>query len=95
MVARATSALGQEVGKLFEQAVTESVREEVEARGHSIRPAKLKNGTGNVYQIDAVVFDANDDPVIIIDPKYIRYTKHNRDKGSWLCTAHYRDPLED
>ena len=28
MVARATSALGQEVGKLFEQAVTESVRSE-------------------------------------------------------------------
>ncbi len=47
------------------------------------------NGTGNVYQIDAVVFDADDAPVIIIDPKYIRYTKHNRDKGSWLCTAHY------
>ncbi len=21
--------------------------------------------------------------------KYIRYTKHNRDKGSWICTAHY------
>ena len=89
MVARATSALGQEVGKLFEWAVTETVREEVEARNHTIRPARLRNGTGNVYQIDAVVFDANDAPVIIIDPKYIRYTKHNRDKGSWLCTAHY------
>ena len=25
----------------------------------------------------------------MIDPKYIRYTKHNRDKGSWLCVAHY------
>lgn len=89
MVARATSALGQAVGKLFERAVTDTVRKEVEDRNHTIRPARLKNGTGNVYQIDAVVFDANDAPVIIIDPKYIRYTKHNRDKGSWLCTAHY------
>ncbi len=89
MVARATSALGQEVGKVFESAVIEAAREEVEARNYSIRPARLRNGTGNVYQIDAVVFDADERPIVIIDPKYIRYTKHNRDKGSWLCTAHY------
>lgn len=49
----------------------------------------MKNGTGNVYQIDAVVFNKAGEPLIIIDPKYIRYTKHNRDKGSWLCVAHY------
>lgn len=89
MVVRATSALGQEVGKLFENAVLESVQAEVESRNHLIRSARLRNGTGNSYQIDAVVFDANEQPVIIIDPKYIRYTKHNRDKGSWLCVAHY------
>lgn len=89
MVVRAASALGQEVGKLFENAVLESVRTEVENRNHSIRPARLRNGTGNSYQIDAVIFDANEHPIIIIDPKYIRYTKHNRDKGSWLCVAHY------
>ena len=83
------SALGQAVGKLFESAVVEGLRQEVEARGYSISPARLTNGTGNTYQIDAVVFDGDDNPVIIIDPKYIRYTKHNRDKGSWLCTAHY------
>ena len=89
MVARATSALGEAVGKLFETAVLETVRSTVEDRRHSIRPARLRNGTGNIYQIDVVVFDAQDRPVIIIDPKYIRYTKHNRDKGSWLCVAHY------
>ena len=89
MVARPTSALGEAVGKLFEKAVLESVRDTVELRNHSIRPARLRNGTGNVYQIDAVVFNADEQPVIIIDPKYIRYTKHNRDKGSWLCVAHY------
>ncbi len=74
MVARAASALGQEVGKLFESAVLESVRDEVEERSYSIRPARLRNGTGNQYQIDAVIFDSNDQPIIIIDPKYIRYT---------------------
>ena len=89
MVVRAASALGQKVGKVFETGVLEAVRNEVETRGYSVHPARLKNGTDNVYQIDAVVFDSKDRPVIIIDPKYIRYTKHNRDKGSWLCTAHY------
>ena len=89
MVVRAASALGQEVGKLFESAVLESVRHEVESRGFSISPARLRNGTGNTYQIDAVIFDSDQQPVVIIDPKYIRYTKHNRDKGSWLCVAHY------
>lgn len=88
-VANPASALGEAVGKLFESAVIEGLRREVEDRGYTIRPARLTNGTGNTYQIDAVVFDADKNPVIIIDPKYIRYTKHNRDKGSWLCTAHY------
>ena len=89
MVARPTSALGEAIGKTFEKAVLETVRSTVESRNHIIRAARLRNGTGNVYQIDAVVFNAHDQPVIIIDPKYIRYTKHNRDKGSWLCVAHY------
>lgn len=89
MVANPGSALGEAIGKLFETAIIEGVRPDVEARSHTVRPAKLTNGSGNTYQIDAVVFDSNNNPVVIIDPKYIRYTKHNRDKGSWLCVAHY------
>jgi hypothetical protein len=27
-------------------------------------------------------------PIILLESKYIRYKKHNRDKGSWVCTAH-------
>jgi len=50
---------------------------------------KLKNGQQNQYNIDCVVCDSGDNPVVIVDIKYIRYKKHNRDKGSWLCTAHY------
>ncbi len=88
-VSNPASSLGEAVGKLFEAAILEGLKGEVEARNHTIRPARLTNGTGNTYQIDAVVFDAADNPIIIIDPKYIRYTKHNRDKGSWLCVAHY------
>ena len=88
-VSNPSSALGEAVGKLFEAAVVECLRNEVEKRGYSISPARLRNGTDNVYQIDAVVFDADENPIVIIEPKYIRYTKHNRDKASWLCTAHY------
>lgn len=89
MVSNAASALGEAVGKLMEESIVAGLRAEVESRGHTIRPARLTNGSGNAYQIDAVIFDGAGNPVIIIDPKYIRYTKHNRDKGSWLCVAHY------
>ena len=88
-VSNPSSALGEAVGKVFETAVIECLRDVVETRGYDIRPARLTNGTGNTYQIDAVIFDNDENPIIIIEPKYIRYTKHNRDKGSWLCTAHY------
>ncbi len=88
-VSNPASALGEAVGKLFESAILRGLQEEVERRNYTIRPARLTNGTGNTYQIDAVVSDADGNPIVIIDPKYIRYTKHNRDKGSWLCVAHY------
>jgi len=43
---------------------------------------------GTAYNIDAVIVNESVQPMIIIEYKYIRYKKHNRDKGSWLCTAH-------
>ena len=89
MPTNAASAFGEEIGKLFENAILKGLSETVKNRGCSIKPAKMKNGTGNIYQIDAVIFNKASKPIIIIDPKYIRYTKHNRDKGSWLCVAHY------
>ncbi|MBI2859871.1 MAG: hypothetical protein HYX90_12455 [Chloroflexi bacterium] len=89
MPSNPASACGEEVGKLFEQAIVKGLGKDIKSRGYSIRPRKMKNGTNNVYQIDGVIEDKARNPVIIIDPKYIRYTKHNRDKGSWLCVAHY------
>ncbi len=50
----------------------------------------MVNDTGNQYQIDTVVEDENGNPLILVESKYIRYTKHNRDKGSWTCVAHYK-----
>ena len=89
MVTNAASALGQAVGKLFEQAIITGLKATAAAHNCTIEPARLENGTGNRYQIDGVIFDAAKNPLALIDPKYIRYTKHNRDKGSWLCVAHY------
>ena len=89
MPANPASALGEAAGKLFENAVIATLERVVGAYGYTVQPQRLVNGTGNSYQIDAVISDDGGRPVIIVDPKYIRYTKHNRDKASWLCTAHY------
>ena len=89
MPANPASALGEAAGKLFENAVIATLERVVGAYGYTVQPQRLVNGTGNSYQIDAVISDDEGRPVIIVDPKSIRYTKHNRDKASWLCTAHY------
>lgn len=48
----------------------------------------LYDNFGTAYNIDSVVTNESMQPLILIEYKYIRYKKHNRDKGSWLCTAH-------
>lgn len=88
-VSNPASALGEAVGKLIESSLIEIVKQEVIARNFGIESARLKNGNENTYQIDAIVFDQNKQPVILIESKYIRYKKHNRDKASWLCVAHH------
>ena len=88
-MANAASALGQHIGKLFEAELLNILGQVVEVGNHQVRAERLVNGSENEYQIDAVVRDENDRPVILLDFKFIRYTKHNRDKASWLCTAHY------
>lgn len=88
-VVNSAAALGEAVGKLIEKYITTSVASVAKPRGCSAGPRRLVNGSGNAYQIDCVVCAQDGSPTIIVDPKYIRYTKHNRDKGSWLCVAHY------
>lgn len=48
----------------------------------------LYDNFGTAYNIDSVVANESMQPLILVEYKYIRYKKHNRDKGSWLCTAH-------
>lgn len=95
------SALGEAVGAEMEKALNDFLTGLVESRGYhflSKSPTKNKSGSqkkllmydnsGTAYNIDAVIANENMQPIILIESKYIRYKKHNRDKGSWVCTAH-------
>jgi hypothetical protein len=96
------SALGEAIGHLIEAHVHALVREAlkgtsciVDTGGERKEKRKgtkllLVNDTGNEYQIDTVVENADGDPIALIECKYIRYKKHNRDKASWTCVAHYK-----
>jgi hypothetical protein len=96
------SALGEAIGKSVEAEIQRIIRTVVEPYGLFVdvggerigkRAGKkllLVNDTGNEYQIDTVVEDENGNPLILVESKYIRYKKHNRDKGSWTCVAHYK-----
>ncbi len=43
---------------------------------------------GTQYSIDGVITNESMQPLILLESKYIKYKKHNRDKGSWICNAH-------
>jgi hypothetical protein len=54
------------------------------------RPTKLLmfDEFGTRYSIDGVILNELNQPIVLLESKYIRYKKHNRDKGSWICHAH-------
>jgi len=87
------SALGEAIGKFIEADLAATVRQVAESFDHSVHPMTLRNHLGNKHQVDIVVSDREDNPVILIEPKYLRYKKHNWDKGSRLCIAHYSIPF--
>jgi hypothetical protein len=95
------SALGEAIGAQMESALNRLMQEIADSAGYHFvctgpnnpvtgRTKKLLmfDRFGTAYNIDSVIANAAMQPVILFESKYIRYTKHNRDKGSWLCTAH-------
>ncbi len=102
LVSNSGSALGEAIGASMEKALEEKLREVADSYGcHYLTSGvrKTKSGTkvkkllmsdnyGNEYDIDGVIANDHMQPLIIFESKYIRYKKHNRDKGSWICTAH-------
>ncbi len=100
-VKNTASALGEAIGKLIEDELENILRPICEEykyiydRGGS-RPRKRKgvslnmiNASGNKYKLDAIIENPDENPVILIESKYLRYKKHNRDKASWTCASHY------
>lgn len=101
-VANPGSTLGEAIGALIENEVNRLLRPIAEENGcvyitvgpsnkRTGLPTKLllRDAAGNEYNIDSVITNERLQPLVLIESKYIRYVKHNRDKGSWICTAHY------
>ena len=88
MPTNSAAALGQAAGELFEKSVLDILSATVQERGYTVKPDKLRDAHDTPYSIDAVIYDDKARPIILVDTKYIRYKKHNRDKASWVCTAH-------
>ena len=96
------SALGEAIGSSMEDALKELLNEVADKYGYHYLTSgvrKTKNGkkqkrllmsdkSGNEYNIDGVLANQSMKPLIIFESKYIRYKKHNRDKGSWICHTH-------
>ena len=101
IVANPGSALGEAIGILIELAINKRL-DPIAKQNNCIyitAGAKnpktqldtkllLKDSNGIEYNVDAVIANTKLQPLILIESKYIRYKKHNRDKGSWVCTAH-------
>ena len=102
LIANPGSTLGEAVGALVEKEVNRLMRPIAEENGcvyvtagrpdpRTGRNTKLllQDDSGTKFQIDSVIANPQMQPLVLIESKYIRYKKHNRDKGSWICTAHY------
>ena len=101
-VANPGSALGEAVGASMEKALEKLVGRVADEYGYhyltaGVRKTKagriakkllMADNFGNEYDIDGVIANEHMQPLILFESKYIRYKKHNRDKGSWVCQAH-------
>lgn len=100
-VANPGSALGEAIGALLEgeiHRILKPLAEEADCIYVTTGPKDLRTGQptklvledsdGNEYNIDSVIINNRFQPLILLESKYIRYKKHNRDKASWICTAH-------
>lgn len=98
-VANPGSALGEAIGSLLEAEIHRLLRPITEECGaiYITTPQQvgaqrkkliLTDEDGNEYEVDAVIANHRFQPLVLLESKYIRYKKHNRDKASWICTAH-------
>ena len=92
------SAIGELIGSLLEKEIHRIIKPIAEARGFiyidkgSLNPKTgkhkkliLTDKEGNDYNVDSIIINYRLQPLVLLESKYIRYTKHNRDKASWIC----------
>jgi hypothetical protein len=100
-VKNAASALGEAIGRLIEDEIERAIKPVCNDYGYVYdrggqRPDKREgvqlemiNKSGNTFRLDGVIEAPDGKPVVLLESKYLRYKKHNRDKASWTCAAHY------
>lgn len=96
------SAIGEAIGSAMESVVHEYIAKFLEdydchflketgynpITNKKSKKLLLYDNFGNDYNIDGVITNESMQPLVLLESKYIRYKKHNRDKGSWICNAH-------
>lgn len=98
-IANPGAKLGQAIGEMMERSLAARMRALADKHGcHYLGPdpdpevkkkdLKLRDEFGTEYNIDALVANGSLQPLVLLESKYIRYKKHNRDKGSWICHTH-------
>ena len=101
-VANPGAAIGEQIGNRLETVINDYItdfREDYQC--HFIRetgynPVTKKKSKklilydeyGTDYNIDGIITNESMQPLVLLESKYIRYKKHNRDKGSWICNTH-------
>ncbi len=96
------SAIGEAIGHYMELVIQDEISKFVEnypchflketgyneITGKTSKKLLLYDNFGNDYNIDGIITNESMQPLVLLESKYIRYKKHNRDKGSWICNAH-------
>lgn len=102
LISNSGSAIGEAIGASMEKALEKKLIEIADLygcyyltsgvrntkNGAKVKKLLMSDNYGNEYDIDGILANENMQPLILFESKYIRYKKHNRDKGSWICTAH-------
>ncbi len=101
IVTNGGSAIGEAIGDLLETQVHATFKKIEEDNhihfltkygktkvGKESKKLLLPDDLGNEYNMDGLVISENGYPLLLLESKYIRYKKHNRDKASWICNAH-------
>lgn len=101
-VSNTGSAIGEQIGNRLEIVINDYIKKFLEdyqcyfIRETGYNPITNKKSKklllydefGTAYNIDGIITNESMQPLVLLESKYIRYKKHNRDKGSWICNTH-------